>query len=136
MDRLAQFWRSAGDIPKATFRKRGSKWRVQVRRTGHPTMTRSFLHKADAELWARKARHLRESPRLALALDASRPLLGPFTTLYSVHFAGERNHAVANDQVFRLLNLADFRRLYGRVTGQRELMALSLYDPKSERVKV
>ena len=38
----------------ATFRKRGSKWHVQIRRFGHPTQTRSFTHKADAEAWARK----------------------------------------------------------------------------------
>ncbi len=38
----------------ATFRKRGSKWHVQVRRSGHPAITRSFTHKADAEAWVRK----------------------------------------------------------------------------------
>ena len=36
----------------ATLRKRGSKWHVQVRRSGH-TQTKSFSHKADAETWAR-----------------------------------------------------------------------------------
>ena len=39
----------------ATIRKRGSKWHAQVRRSGHPTQTRSFTHKADAEAWARKS---------------------------------------------------------------------------------
>jgi hypothetical protein len=38
----------------ATVRKRGSKWHVQVRRSGHISQTRSFTHKADAEAWARK----------------------------------------------------------------------------------
>jgi integrase len=38
----------------ATFRKRGSKWHVQVRRSEKPTQTRSFTHKSDAEAWARK----------------------------------------------------------------------------------
>ena len=38
----------------ATFRKRSSKWHVQVRRAGHPTLTRSFTHKSDADAWARK----------------------------------------------------------------------------------
>ena len=37
----------------ATLRKRGSKWHVQVRRSGQ-SMTRSFTHKADAEAWGRK----------------------------------------------------------------------------------
>jgi hypothetical protein len=38
----------------ATVRKRGIKWHVQVRRSGHISRTRSFTHKADAEAWARK----------------------------------------------------------------------------------
>ena len=36
----------------ATHRKRGSKWHVQIRRSGH-IQTRSFSLKADAETWAR-----------------------------------------------------------------------------------
>ena len=38
-----------------TIRKRGSKWHVQVRRSGHQTQTRTFNHKADADAWGRKA---------------------------------------------------------------------------------
>jgi integrase len=38
----------------ATFRKRGSSWHVQVRRSGLPTSSRSFRLKSDAELWARQ----------------------------------------------------------------------------------
>ena len=38
----------------ATIRKRGTKWQAQVRRQGHPPITRSFLLKADAEAWARQ----------------------------------------------------------------------------------
>ena len=37
----------------ATVRKRGDTWHVQVRRSGQ-SRTRSFTHKADAEVWARK----------------------------------------------------------------------------------
>lgn len=38
----------------ATFRKRGERWQVQVRRTGQPTLSKSFLSKADAQRWARQ----------------------------------------------------------------------------------
>ena len=38
----------------ATIRKRGDKWHVQVRRKDRPSVTRSFLSKADALAWARK----------------------------------------------------------------------------------
>lgn len=37
----------------ATFRKRNDKWQVQIRRLGHPPISRSFLKKADADTWAR-----------------------------------------------------------------------------------
>lgn len=38
----------------ATIRKRGTKWQVQVRRKGSPPLSRSFLHKADAQAWGRQ----------------------------------------------------------------------------------
>lgn len=38
----------------ASFRKRGTKWQVQVRREGHPPISRTFTKKADAEVWARQ----------------------------------------------------------------------------------
>lgn len=38
----------------ATTRKRGQKWQVQVRRLGHPPISKSFASKAGAEAWARK----------------------------------------------------------------------------------
>ncbi|MEG3619680.1 site-specific integrase [Magnetovibrio sp. PR-2] len=38
----------------ATYRKRSNRWHVQVRRTGHPSQTKSFISKADAQIWARQ----------------------------------------------------------------------------------
>lgn len=37
----------------ATIRKRGSRWQVQVRRIGHPPLSKSFLQRSDAETWGR-----------------------------------------------------------------------------------
>jgi hypothetical protein len=37
----------------ATFRKRGDKWQVQVRRKNQPSISRSFNQKLDAQCWAR-----------------------------------------------------------------------------------
>jgi hypothetical protein len=37
----------------ATIRKRGAKWQVQIRRTGFPSISRSFHVRKDAEAWAR-----------------------------------------------------------------------------------
>ena len=36
----------------ATYIKRGSAWRVQIRRKGHNTLSRSFDTKTEAERWA------------------------------------------------------------------------------------
>lgn len=38
----------------ATIRKKGDRWQVQVRRKGVPSVTRSFLSRADAQAWARQ----------------------------------------------------------------------------------
>ena len=38
----------------ATFRKRGDRWQVQVRRLGQTSLSKSFLNRKDAELWARQ----------------------------------------------------------------------------------
>ena len=38
----------------ATLRNRNGKWHAQVRRTGYPPRTRSFMSKADAQKWARR----------------------------------------------------------------------------------
>lgn len=38
----------------ATISKRGERWRAQVRRLGHETMSKSFPNKKEAEAWARQ----------------------------------------------------------------------------------
>jgi hypothetical protein len=38
----------------ATFRKRGSRWQVQIRLQGHAPITKTFTQRADAEAWARQ----------------------------------------------------------------------------------
>lgn len=38
----------------ATIRKRSNKWHAQVRRVGHPSQSKSFLTKPDAQKWARQ----------------------------------------------------------------------------------
>lgn len=38
----------------ATIRKHRNKWQAQVRRSGYPANTRTFIKKADAQAWARK----------------------------------------------------------------------------------
>lgn len=63
----AHDWHSAEQLEMASIRKRIDKWHVQVRRTGHPSKTRSFTHKADAEAWGRKTE--REFDRREIGTD-------------------------------------------------------------------
>ena len=36
----------------ATFRKRKNRWDVQIRKSGYPTICKTFSHKTDAQKWA------------------------------------------------------------------------------------
>lgn len=59
----------------ATIRKRNDRWQVQVRRKGSPTLTRSFLAKADAQAWARQI----ETEADRRGLGANRKVLDTLT---------------------------------------------------------
>ena len=37
----------------SSIRKRGSKWNVQIRRSGHPLLSKTFILKTDAERWSK-----------------------------------------------------------------------------------
>jgi hypothetical protein len=39
----------------ASIRKHRGKWQAQIRRSGFPHLSRSFINKSDAQVWARKA---------------------------------------------------------------------------------
>jgi hypothetical protein len=58
--------------PMPTIRKRGTKWQVQIRREGQCSVSRSFIAKKDAEMWAREMERradLRELPTDLKLLD-------------------------------------------------------------------
>lgn len=65
----------------ATFRKRGNRWQVQVRRSGHSPLSRSFLHRTDAERWAR-----------SIELDQDRTLLPSDPRILSRYTLGDLVH--------------------------------------------
>lgn len=50
---LAQLWHSGGFV-MATIRKRKHKYQAQVRRSGFPTITKSFHMLKDAQEWSRQ----------------------------------------------------------------------------------
>jgi integrase len=65
----------------ATFRKRGNRWQAQVRRSGHSPLSRSFLHRTDAEKWARSI----ELDQDRTLLPSDPRILGRFTLGDLVH---------------------------------------------------
>jgi integrase len=65
----------------ATLRKRGNRWQVQVRRNGHSPLSRSFLHRTDAEKWAR-----------SIELDQDRTLLPSDPRILSRFTLGDLVH--------------------------------------------
>lgn len=55
----------------ASFRKRGNKWECQIRRKGHPSITKSFTNKSDAQAWSRRIEIDLENGTLLNTLKAS-----------------------------------------------------------------
>lgn len=68
----------------ATFRFRSNRWQVQIRRKGHPALTRSFLMKKDAEAWARQveAAQEREEALPTISRSTAKVTLGSLVERY------------------------------------------------------
>ena len=63
----------------ASIRKHRSKWQVQIRRSGSRPISKSFINKTDAQIWARQTeiqadrRDLPKDPRLLERIKPWRP---------------------------------------------------------------
>ncbi len=67
----------------ATIRKRDQVWQVQIRRLGHPSLSRSFKAKANADAWARQTEAAMERGEVQLIdHDALREPLGSILARY------------------------------------------------------
>ena len=67
----------------ATIRKRDQVWQVQIRRLGHPSLSRSFKAKANADAWARQTEAAMERGEVQLIdQDALREPLGSILVRY------------------------------------------------------
>jgi integrase len=91
----------------ANFRKRNGKWQAQVRRLGHPALTKTFLHRKDAEAWARHAEA--DLDRTVLPVDAKKlrsVTLGELVQQYAREVTPRKKSAYAEKSRIRLI-LAD-----------------------------
>jgi integrase len=77
----------------ATIRKRGDKWHVQVRRSGH-SRTRSFSHKADADSWARLIERKIDTRELNTSFDGAPNItISELLTRYSEEVSSKKKSA-------------------------------------------
>jgi len=71
----------------ASFRKRNNRWEVRVRRNGYPTQTKTFTHKADAQIWAKEAELALERGALNLKRGTPSMTLDEAITRYIIEVA-------------------------------------------------
>ncbi|HDR9035990.1 TPA: site-specific integrase [Burkholderia vietnamiensis] len=125
--------------------KRGKYWRVEIRRTGYPTLNRTFDSKVDAEVWARRTESEMDRGTFVDRTEAERNTLGDLLKRYAEEVsphkkggAGEilrirklRKDALAQYKITALSSkvLADYRdRRLTEVSGStvnRELTLIS-----------
>jgi len=116
----------------ASIRKRGSSWHVQVRRSGQPSLTRSFNKKPDAIAWGRQTEA--EIDRRGLApsrADLERFTVGDLLKRYRdevvVHKRGKRTETYTIEALLR-------HRLSGYALGHVTPNVFRLY--RDERMNV
>jgi integrase len=88
----------------ANIRKRNGKWQAQVRRDGYPSLTKTFIHRRDAETWARQSEAGLD--RAALPADPKRIrtlTLGALVERYAVEVTPQKLSAYAEMSRIRIL---------------------------------
>ena len=76
----------------AAFRKRKNRWDVQIRKSGYPTIRKTFSHKTDARKWATETERQIEAgdyvPADVLNLDTLGALLAHYSAEISIKKRG------------------------------------------------
>ena len=98
----------------AAIRKRGSAWHVQVRRQGHPTLTRSFSSKKAAELWGREQERNADlgEPPATRASEKPIPTLGEALDRYRSEMPVGKRGAVQEGSLLGVLRRQPFSSLH------------------------
>jgi integrase len=94
----------------ATIIKRGPRWRAQVRRQGHPPLSRSFATRADAASWARDMEHKIDRGQ---TIDPGRKVtFAELLCTYRDHLKGSKGLGRSKTQILnKLEKLLGSRRL-------------------------
>ena len=87
----------------ANIRKRGNKWQVQIRRTGHPSRTKTFIRKEEAIAWGR-SQEVRLDASAAGVLTPSRECLSDLLRRYAAEITPKKKSAASETRrISRLL---------------------------------
>jgi hypothetical protein len=95
----------------AAIRKRGTRYHVQIRKIGHPTLTQSFLKLADAKAWARKIESEMERGTFIDDLQARETTLAQLLNRYEKEILPEKRSFYAVKSQIKIIN-----RLIGKYT--------------------
>lgn len=88
----------------ANIRKRNGKWQAQVRRDGYSSLTKTFVHRRDAETWARQSEAGLDKSALPLNPQRIRTLsLGALIERYAVEVTPHKLSAYAEMSRIRIL---------------------------------
>ena len=111
----------------ASLRRRNNRWEVRVRRSGHPTQTKTFTLKSDAQQWARKAE---------IALDKGEFLDNPKTIFITLEDAVQRyldevatHHKGVDSERYRLGTIVK------RLGRRKHITAITSQDIASYKVE-
>jgi hypothetical protein len=97
----------------ATFIKRGSRWRAQVRKFGQPALSKAFATKREAEIWARD---VEQQIDRGLSIDAGRRVtFGELVAAYREQVGRSKGMSRSKAQALDRL---------GKLLGRRRLVEL------------
>ena len=88
----------------AAIRKRGTRYHVQIRKIGHPTLTQSFLKLADAKAWARKIESEMERGTFVDDLQARETTLAQLLNRYEKEILPEKRSFYAVKSQIKIIN--------------------------------
>ncbi|MCO6411940.1 MAG: hypothetical protein J5I92_04270 [Thiogranum sp.] len=111
----------------ATITKRGPRsYHVRIRRSGHPTLARTFDRREDARQWARDRETEMDRGNLPDTLEARRTTLADALTEYRLKVTPK--HKGAAEEASRILAMTK-RRICQRSSNFPQLWSLKIPHP-------